>query len=235
MTALRFGLFALGLAACVAPSTGHAVDLALDPYVEYNAGLTLMRNQNLTRANPPGLSGRVESKPGFNVGGAIGTKFLQHFRTEINVGYRQNDVDKIAIQAGANDGDGTFSMLHVLTNAYAEYDFNVGVIPYFGLGIGYGLIALDANNETNTLQIDSDDNAFIWNVMVGGSIPLHNPRNPERPTTVFNFGYRYLQSEDLNFRARLNTIPSGPTGPIARQVDSEYDAHELVFGLRLFF
>ena len=110
MTALRFGLFALGLAACVAPSTGHAVDLALDPYVEYNAGLTLMRNQNLTRANPPGLSGRVESEPGFNVGGAIGTKFLQHFRTEINVGYRRNDVDRIAIQPGNNDGEGRLAV-----------------------------------------------------------------------------------------------------------------------------
>lgn len=235
MTALRFGLFALGLATCITPSTAFAVDLGLDPYIEYNAGLTLMRNQNLTRANPPGLSGRVESEPGFNVGGAIGTKFLQHFRTEINVGYRRNDVDRIAIQAGNNDGDGRLAMIHVLTNAYAEYDFKIGVIPYFGLGIGYGNIDLDADNKDNTLQINSDDHAFIWNVMAGGSIPIRNPKNPERSTTVFTFGYRYLQSEDLNFRARIDTVPSGPTGPIARQVDSEYDAHELVFGLRFFF
>jgi opacity protein-like surface antigen len=230
MTALRFGLIALCLAACMAPSPGFARDLGLDPYVEYQAGLTLMRNQNLTRANPPsgGLSGRVEAEPGFNVGGAIGTKFLENFRTEINIGYRQNDVDRIAIQAGDNDGKGTTSMIHVLANAYAEYDFDLFVIPYFGLGVGWGMIEIDAHNKSDTLQIDSDDHAFIWNAMAGVSIPVKDASNPERTTTTFSFGYRYLQSEDLNFRARIAGIG-------ARQVDSEYDAHELVFGIRYHF
>ncbi len=232
MTALRFGLFALGFSACMAansvPTPAVAVDLGLDPYIEYNAGLTLMRNQNLTRANPPGLSGRVESEPGFNFGGAVGTKFLEHFRAELNIGYRQNEVEKIAIQAGDNDGKGKISMLHVLTNAYAEYDFDLGVVPYFGLGVGYGLVEIDAHNNSDALQMDSDDNAFLWNAMVGVSIPYPNAQNPERPTTVFSFGYRYLQTEDLNFRGDIAGIGG-------RQIDSEYDAHELVFGLRFFF
>ena len=228
MTALRIGLFALGLAAGLAPSAGFAVDLGLDPYIEYNAGLTLMRNQNLTRANPPGLSGSIRSSAGFNVGGAIGTRFLEHFRTEINVGYRQNEVQRFAIQPGSKDGKGTLSMIHVLANAYAEYDFGLGVIPYFGLGAGYGLVQIDAHNKTNTLQIDSDDNAFLWNAMVGVNVPFSD-------VTTFSLGYRYLMTEDLNFRARLNTIPPPTNGPVARQVDSEYDAHELVFGIRYSF
>lgn len=235
MTALRIGLFALGLAAGLAPSAGFAVDLGLDPYIEYDVGLTLMRNQNLTRTNPPGLSGHIESEPGFNVGGAIGTKFLQHFRTEINVGYRQNDVERIGIQPGNKDGKGTLSMIHVLANAYAEYDFDLGVIPYFGLGAGFGQVEIDAHNKSDTLQIDSDDNGFLWNAMVGLTIPWRNADNPERTTTAFNIGYRYLMTEDLNFRARINTVPPPVNGPIARQLDSEYDAHEIVFGLRYFF
>ena len=221
MTALRIGLFALGLAAGLAPSAGYAVDLGLDPYIEYNAGLTIMRNQNLTRANPPGLSGSVQSEEGFNVGGAIGTRFLEHFRTEINVGYRQNKTNRIAIQPGNNDGKGKLSMIHVLANAYAEYDFDIGVIPYFGLGAGFGLVQLDSRNKPETLQIDSDDNAFLWNVMVGASVPFSD-------VTSFSLGYRYLMTEDLNFRARI-------TGIGTRQVDSEYDAHEIVFGIRYSF
>ena len=228
MTALRIGLFALGLAAGLAPSAGFAVDLGLDPYIEYNAGLTIMRNQNLTRANPPGLSGSIRSSAGFNVGGAIGTRFLEHFRTEINVGYRQNQVQRFAIQPGSKDGKGTLSMIHVLANAYAEYDFGLGVIPYFGLGAGYGLVQIDAHNKSKTLQIDSDDNAFLWNAMVGVNVPFSD-------VTTFSLGYRYLMTEDLNFRARLNTIPPPTNGPVARQVDSEYDAHELVFGIRYSF
>lgn len=224
MTALRFGLFALGLAACVTPTTGFAVELDLQPYVEYSAGVSFVPNQNLTRANPIGLSGRVESEPGFNVGGAIGTKFLQHFRTEINVGYRQSEVDAIRLVAGdESDGKGTISMLHVLANAYAEYDFEVGVIPYFGLGVGYGLVEIDAHNKPDTLQIDADDNAFIWNVMIGASVPFSD-------VTTFSLGYRYLQTEDLNFRARIGAPVNG-----GRQVDSEFDAHELVAGIRYSF
>lgn len=223
MTVLRLGLFALGLAVGLAPSASRAVDLALDPYVEYDVGVTFMRNQNLTRANPPdgGLSGRVESEPGFNVGGAIGVGFLEHFRTEINVGYRENKVENIHIQAGPSDGNGTLSMIHVLFNTYAEYDFDIGVIPYFGIGAGYGLVELDAGNDANTFQVDSDDNAFLWNVAAGVSVPFSD-------ITTFTLGYRYLATEDLNFRGRIAGIGG-------RQVDSEYDAHELVFGIRYSF
>ncbi len=224
MTALRFGLFALGLAACVTPSTGLAVEADFQPYVEYSAGLTVTPNQNLTRANPAGLTGRVEAEPGFTVGGAIGTKLLPHFRTEINIGYRQNEVDAIRLVAGdESDGKGTISMLHVLANAYAEYDFEIGVIPYFGLGVGYGMIEIDAHNKPDTLQIDADDHAFIWNAMVGASVPFSD-------VTTFSLGYRYLQSEDLNFRARIGAPVNG-----GRQVDSEYDAHEMVAAIRYSF
>lgn len=221
MTAIRFGLFALGLAACLTPSTGRAVDLGLAPYVEYDAGVTFMRNQNLTRANPVGLNGSVQSTTGFNVGGAIGTRFLEHFRTEINVGYRQNKVDHFGIQAGNNDGKGTQSMIHVLFNAYAEYDFDLGVIPYFGLGMGYGQVRIDAHNKNDSLQMDAKDDAFLWNLMTGISVPFSD-------VTTFSLGYRYMATEDLNFRGDIAGIGG-------RQIDSEYDAHELVFGIRYSF
>jgi len=222
MTALRFGLFALGLAAgSLVPAATRAEELDLKPYIEYNVGATFMRNQNLTRANPPGLNGSVQSDTGFNVGGAVGTRFLEHFRAEVNLGYRRNDVTNISIQGGDSDGKGTISMLSVLTNAYAEYDFDLGVIPYFGLGVGYGLVRIDANNRPDTIQMDSDDNAFLWNVMVGASVPFSD-------VTTFSLGYRYMATEDLNFRADIAGIGG-------RQVDSEYDAHELVFGIRYSF
>ncbi len=225
MTALRFGMFALGLAACLTPVQGRAVDLGLAPYIEYNAGVSIIRNQNITRANPIGLSGRVESEPGFNVGGAIGTKFLQHFRTEINVGYRQSEVDAIRLVRGdESDGKGAISMIHLLGNVYAEYDFELGVIPYFGIGAGWGLIEIDARNTTRTIEIDAGDHAFIWNVMAGASVPFTD-------VTSFSLGYRYLQSEDLNFRARR----IGPPVNAGRQVDSEFDSHEVVFGIRYSF
>jgi opacity protein-like surface antigen len=231
MTALRNGMLALGLAAGLVPSAGWAVDLGLRPYVEYDAGVTFMRNQNLTRANPPtgGLSGHTSADTGFNVGGAIGTRFLEHFRTEINVGYRENKVDELGIQANGNtDGKGTLSMIHALVNSYAEYDFGVGVIPYFGLGIGYGQVRLDAHNKDDSLQIDSNDDAFLWNVMVGASVPISE-------VTTFSLGYRYMATEDLSYRARLDSTPGANPPPIGRQVDSEYDAHELVFGIRYSF
>lgn len=229
MTALRFGLASLGLVAALAPSTALAIDLGLAPYIEYDAGVTFMRNQNVTRANPPagGLSGSIESAPGWNLGGAIGTRFLEHFRIEANVGYRENKVENIAIQAGADEGNGKLSMIHALTNVYAEYDFEVGVVPYFGLGVGWGRVEVDAGNKAGTFDIDSDDHAFLWNVMGGVSVPFSE-------VTTFSVGYRYLMTEDLNFRSEIQLDPL-PAGRSARQVDSEYDAHELVFGLRYSF
>lgn len=223
MTALRFGMFALGLAACLTPSAVRAIDLGLEPYVQYDIGVTFMRNQNLTRANPPagGLSGHVESEPGFNVGAAVGTAFLEHFRAEISGGYHQNQVENIAIRNEDSSGKGHLSLAHLLANVYAEYDLELGVIPYFGLGAGWGMVILNAENQANTFQADSEDHAFLWNVMGGVSYPFSD-------VTTFSFGYRYLMTEDLNFGATISGIGD-------RQVDSEYDAHELVVGLRYHF
>jgi opacity protein-like surface antigen len=223
MTALRFGLLALGLALFAAPRPSAADDLGLglDPYIEYDVGATFMRNQNVTRDNPDGLNGSVRSHTGFNVGGAIGTRFLEHFRAEVNVGYRENQIENIAIQPGESEGKGRLSMVHVLTNAYAEYDFEVGAIPWFGLGIGYGNVAVDGHNRPDTFQLDSDAHTFLWNVMGGVSVPFSE-------VTTFSLGYRYMQTEDFKLRARIAGIGSV-------KVQSEYDAHELLLGVRYSF
>lgn len=239
MTALRHGLIALGLAACLAPASGRAEEgseqdsgFGIKPYIQYEAGATFMRNQAVVRHGDANLRGDVHPETaGYDVGGALGARFLEHFRGEVHLGYRNNKIDRAHINSGVanaqKDGSGNVSMLDLLFNAYADYDFELGdfvVSPYFGLGIGYGLARLDAENtKTGDFQVDDTDNAFLWNVMSGVGIPVSD-------VTTLNIGYRYLMSESLRFSASKVGALVGK-----RQIASEYDAHELVIGLRYSF
>ena len=108
-------------------------------------------------------------------------------------------------------------------NGYAEYDLGVGVIPYIGVGIGYGSAEIDAKNRAGALQlrIEGRDSVFAWNVMVGGSYPVNDVLD-------LSLGYRYIATEDTH-------INSGVRNLGARRLDSEFDAHEAVMGLRFNF
>ena len=184
-------------------------------YVEYSGGYSWIPNQRLTGADASGalLDGRVESGSGFNVGGAIGAKFRKYFRAEIAFTYRESEVDAASVQNEARSGSGAISLLAVLVNGYAEYDLGVGVIPYLGLGIGWGSAEIDAKNKAGALQLklEGRDSVFTWNVMAGGSYPVNDVLD-------VSLGYRYIATEDTRINSKVRNLGS-------RRLDSEFDAH----------
>ena len=71
------------------------------PYIEYMAGVSIVPNQTLSGkgATGAGLMGSARpDAPGYFVGGALGAKFLQYFRSELQIGYRSTDVQNISVQ-----------------------------------------------------------------------------------------------------------------------------------------
>ena len=118
---------------------------------------------------------------------------------------------------------GQISLLAILVNGYAEYDFGIGVIPYFGVGIGYGSAEIDAKNRAGALQlrIEGRDSVFAWNVMTGISVPVNEVLD-------VSLGYRYIATDDTRINSSVQNLG-------ARRLDSEFDAHEAVMGLRFSF
>jgi opacity protein-like surface antigen len=220
----------------VSPSPAFAADGSTGPgghneiYVEYSGGLSYFGNELLTARNFLGSArrGRVNPDVGFHVGGAIGMRVHELIRTELQLGYRRASVGGLTLQGEPDKARGHYSLLTAMVNTYIDIDFDLGVIPYAGFGIGWGLIELDARNENRILGIDGDDAVFVWSVMLGGTIPLNDAID-------ISIGYRYIATTDPEFVSKV--VDTGaPGGTIqSTRLDAEFDSHEGVVAVRYKF
>ncbi len=227
-------LVPLGLALGLAPGTARANQtedeeggktrsgFRFQPYLTYEAGFSAIPNQNLTGADASGagLWGRVDSDPGFTVGGAVGARVHDYLRAELNLSYRENDLDSMSVSPGSASASGEISLFAAMANVIGDLDLGWRLVPYAGIGIGYGLFEIDAESST-FVQIDDDASVFAWNLLAGASFRYSK-------TTELSLGYRYLATTDPEINSRVAFF-----GP--RRLDSEFDAHEVVAGLRLHF
>jgi OOP family OmpA-OmpF porin len=203
-----------------------------DLYVEYSGGASFVPDQRLIGKDLSGrnLSGQAETDTGFNVGGAFGKRFHEHFRAELQLTYRQNEVENFSLQNEPDNarGHSYMGLLAVMTNGYVDWDLGIGVIPYVGAGIGWGLLEIDAKNAQGDLKskIEGEDSVFVWSLMLGGSYPINEVLD-------ISLGYRYIATTDGDINAR--TTSPLPENNGSRRIEAEYDAHEAVLGLRFNF
>jgi OOP family OmpA-OmpF porin len=192
-------------------------------YVEYGGGVTFTPNQRLIGDDASGnnLSGRSEQDVGFNVNGALGKRFYDYFRAELQFSYRENEVSNISAQNERDNAQGSLGLLAVMVNGYADYDLGVGVIPYVGAGIGWGYVELDAKNTNSVLKMEGEDSVFVWSLMIGGFYPVNEAID-------ISLGYRYIATTKPDLNGQTKNL-----GP--RRFEGEYDAHELMMGLRFNF
>lgn len=103
---------------------------------------------------------------------AVGYAFANGFRTDVELAYRNNEVDLWQEDAEVWSG---------MVNLF--YDFNRGgrVQPYVGAGVGYGRLDF----------LDLDDSGFAWQAMAGVGIALS-----ERAT--LDIGYRHFELNSLS-------------------------------------
>ena len=196
-------------------------------YLQYVGGVSVVRNQNVDGAGATGvgLSGSADLATGYAIGGAIGVKFLEHFRGELEITYNDADVDNFSLRGEPSTAKGGLSMLAIMANGYVDWDFGIGVTPYLGAGIGWGQAEFSARNRSGPQQseIDDTDSVFVWSVMAGASVPVGK-------SLEFSLGYRYLASEDLRLSGRIGDDPQQP-----QRFDSEFDVHQVLAGMRLNF
>ena len=213
------------------PARAQASDEEAPPfniYLEYIGGINFVRDQNITGADAPGagLAGSADLATGYVLGGALGARFLEHFRAELAVNYNDTEVDNFTLQGEASTAKGGLSVLAIMANGYVDLEVDLGMgirlRPYLGAGIGWGEVEFEARNRSGPGQseVSDTDSVFAWNLMAGASVPVS-------PSVELSLGYRYLATEDLRLDAR--------SAGLIRRVDSEYDAHQLLFGLRLNF
>lgn len=175
------------------------------PYISGNVGIASVNDSNIKGGSD---SGEMSFDNGFATTGAIGQTIGSAARVEIELGYRANNINKVSLDGpGTATVKGDISTYSLLGNAF--YDFATGsrFTPFIGAGIGLANIEADID-----LAGREDDNVFAYQLAAGGSMAVGENLN-------IDLQYRYFGTADPNFNG----------------LDAEYDSHNLMFGLRLFF
>ena len=131
------------LCAALAPSAALAQRAATPAdapwYGVLNGGLASVSNPAVVLG---GASGRLDVGSGTSFGGAVGRRFGESLRGELEISYRNSALKGASVRGiDASQPDGDLAALFLMANVY--YDFApipAGVArfrPYVGLGLGY--------------------------------------------------------------------------------------------------
>src|SRR5690606_22493393 len=133
---------------------------------------------------------------------------------ELEVSYRDNEVDKLSGVAG---GSGEYKAGAIMGNVYYDFPTNWAFTPYVGVGIGWGRVNADGVRLVGGGSISDYDDAFAYQGIIGARYALNDSFD------LFA-DYRYFATDDLDFRT--NTGAS---------VESEYESHAIMIGFRYKF
>lgn len=200
--------FAAALPFNLNPSSSHAAEG--DLYATGAMAVGLPRDTAFTTAT---TNEQANLDPGFASVVTVGRGFGNGFSTELEVGYRGNDVDDVS---GAR-ATGKSNIFSYMLNG--QYDFRVGwpIKPFLGAGIGIAHINASGISPGSNSRVDATDTAFAYQATAGIAYPMNDRMD-------LTLSYRYFAVPDVG----LNTNTGAG-------VDSNYTSHTVRFGFRYRF
>ncbi|MFZ0692759.1 MAG: outer membrane beta-barrel protein [Alphaproteobacteria bacterium] len=181
-------------------------------YVDFGGQFALMQEQTIRDGIIPGGTGELASDPGFGVTGALGYAWENGLRTEAELGYRRNGIDKVSGGAYGTrftgDVDGHISALSGMFNMLYDYDTKSAFTPYIGSGLGLANVTA----ASGPLHVDDNDVVFAYQFMGGVRYALTD-------NISIRTGYRYFAT----------------TAPDIRGSSGEYGSHNVEMGLTFGF
>lgn len=202
----------VGLAAA-ASLPALAADGARDPgfYVGLGGGANFAADSDLEGGGITNTEAGFETGPA--VVGTLGYAYGNGFRTEIEVGYRQNDVDSMR---GIANATGDTTAWNFMVNALYDFDTGTAFTPYVGAGVGAALVDYDGVAIAGA-TVDDDDTQFAYQGIAGVAYGLSDNLD------LF-VDYRYLATSDLSLTTRAGA-----------GFDADFQNHTVLAGLRFSF
>ena len=186
------------------------------PFLSVSGGVNYLLNQDLSGF--PGGFSEVQFDIGWAAIVAGGYRFENGLRPEIEVGFRQNDVDKLKVGGRDLSGSGTERTLDFMGNLIYDFDLGGPIIPYIGVGIGGAQVDVDSLGAGGT-SFNDRQLAFAYQGIVGVSYKISEALEAFAD-------YRYFSTAGLDLKDSIPTPAS---------VDDEYRSHTIIIGLRWTF
>lgn len=177
-------------------TTGLAFATEPGPYIGLQGAATFQREAD-NSSNDLHITSKYNT--GYNVAGVLGWNYGQNWRAEAELGYRRNDLDKLAVDkaagtslAGTYDAHGHVGTTDVMGNLW--YDFNMGDHwkPYVGGGIGWAHINANNVSANGVSLVNDTSNVFAYQLGAGIGYAL-------TPRTTVSVNYRYFATKDPTF------------------------------------
>ena len=192
----------------VGASAAYAGESGL--YIGAGGGLNIARD---ARVLGTGIDADTDFDDGLAGVGAVGYGFGNGLRAEIELGYRDSDVDSVNGLAGSGDVSALSAMGNVI------YDFETGsrFTPYLGFGVGGAQVDVDGAAPFGGGNINDDDTVFAYQGIAGVSYDI-----TERFKLTLD--YRYFAAPNVEVRTNTGV-----------NVETDYRSHSFMVGLRFSF
>lgn len=177
-------------------------------YIGVGGGLNAMHSSDI---DGPTFNDELNNDEGFVGAGVLGYKYNNGLRSELELGYRKNDVDEI------NDvtADGETEVYSAMVNLLFDLDISESVDTYIGGGAGGAFVRHDKVGPTQATRVDDTEFVPAFQGIAGLSYALSNKAD------IF-LNYQYFHAVDPNFKNEANT-----------KVDVDYDSSTVMLGLKV--
>ena len=180
-------------------------------YLGLGGGLNFLSDADLRGA---GVSDKADFNTGWAVIGTVGYAFTPNWRTELELGYRRNNVDSLS---GGGGNSGHVGAESAMGNVLYDFANTSKWTPYLGVGAGVQRYQARGFQPTGTTSLNDSDTNLAAQGIAGVSYDV-------APNTQLFLDYRYLLSQDPSVKS------SNGTG-----LKSEYEAQTVLVGFRYSF
>lgn len=187
-----------------------------DIYLSVDAGMIAVRDAEYDyNDGVDHITGDVDLDNGYQLSIAVGKRFTDYLRSEIELGYSRSDLDIIAADGlGSYEVTGEIKTVTGLVNGYVDLMPGENINPFVTAGIG---VARHTGEITSIAGIgldgvDANATVFAYQLGIGATVNV-------KKNTNMQIGYRYQGTSDADFDG----------------MDTKYGAHALRAGLRFDF
>lgn len=149
-------------------------------YVSVFGGASFLRDADFTNS---ATTVATDFNTGFNVGGAVGYKFLDHNtagfspRLEFEFSYFDNGVGGINFSGNGPGAETVLSGSDVsgftfFGNVFFDYETGTRLTPYVGGGVGFGRTDLNVAYNGLNLNLSDSDTNFAWHIGGGAKFAI---------------------------------------------------------------
>jgi OmpA-OmpF porin, OOP family len=202
-TAFAAGLFFAAAGAASAQQTG--------PYVGFGLGASFLDDARFYNG---GTNGKADYDTGW--GGLLsgGYAFDSNWRTELELGYRRNDVGSMS---GGRSDKGNSNAFSLMGNVLYDIRTGTNFTPYVGVGAGYVKYKASGIAPSATTTVNDSSDIFAYQGIAGVSYTL-------TPSSQLFLDYHYLRGNNPDVTDSAGT-----------HLSTEYRDHLVTIGFRYMF